>query len=85
MLRIRCSRWTGFGVHDGPENALAVALWHQEAMRSQRQHTAIDIGKLIYQDIDQRIGQVEGGQAPAGPIGQIKDQWPRLRSAPKDT
>jgi hypothetical protein len=21
MLRIWCSRWTGFGVHDGPENA----------------------------------------------------------------
>jgi CRISP-associated protein Cas1 len=23
MLRIRCSRWAGFGVHDGPENAHA--------------------------------------------------------------
>jgi hypothetical protein len=28
MLRIRCSRWAGFGVHDGPENAyISNAAW----------------------------------------------------------
>lgn len=26
MLRIWCSRWPGFGVHDGPENAIIDAV-----------------------------------------------------------
>jgi hypothetical protein len=46
----------------------------QEAMRSQRQQTVINVGKLVYQDIDQRIGKVEGGQVTASAIGQITDR-----------
>ncbi len=46
----------------------------QEAMRSQRQQTVINIGKLVYQDIDQRIEKVEGGQVTASAIGQITDR-----------
>jgi hypothetical protein len=46
----------------------------QEAARTQRQQTVINIGKLVYQDIDQRIERVEGGTVIATEIGQITDR-----------
>lgn len=46
----------------------------QKAMRSERQQTIVNIGKLTYQDIDQQIGKVEGGQVTGSSIGQIRDK-----------
>lgn len=45
----------------------------QENARRERQQTVINIRKLVYQDIDQRIEKVEGGQVTAVEIGQITD------------
>jgi len=58
-----------------PKPKLAKVQGRQESIRSQRQQTVINIGKLVYQDIDQQIGKVEGsGQVVGSSIEQIKDQ-----------
>ena len=58
-----------------PKPKLAKIQGRQESIRSQRQQTVINIGKLVYQDIDQQIGKVEGsGQVVGSSIEQIKDQ-----------
>jgi hypothetical protein len=49
-------------------------LERQRALRSERQQTIINVGKLIYQDIDQRIERVEGGQVIGSSIGKINGQ-----------
>jgi hypothetical protein len=43
-------------------------------MRNERQSTIINIGKLVYQDIDQKIGKVTGGKVIGSSIGQIKNK-----------
>jgi hypothetical protein len=74
-------QWSAFMVYmQTPEAVLfpkpkqAAMRESQKAMRSERQKTIINIGKLIYQDIDQQIGRVEGGQGTGGSIAQIKDK-----------
>lgn len=57
-----------------PKPRLPKILGRQETMRSKRQQTVINIGKLVYQDIDQQIGKVEGsGRVVGSSIDQIKD------------
>jgi hypothetical protein len=57
-----------------PKPRQAGMLERQKAMRNERQQTIINIGKLTYQDIDQQIGKVEGGQVTGSSIGQIRDK-----------
>jgi hypothetical protein len=58
-----------------PKPRLPKIQGRQESLRSQRQQTVINIAKLVYQDIDQQIGKVEGsGRVVGSSIDQIKDQ-----------
>jgi hypothetical protein len=43
----------------------------QKAMRIERRQTIINIGKLVYQDIDQKIDNMTGGTVIASSIGRI--------------
>jgi hypothetical protein len=57
-----------------PKPKQATMLERQKAVRTERQQTIINVGKLIYQDIDQRIGKVEGGRVIGSSIGKIGDK-----------
>ena len=57
-----------------PKPKQVAMLERQRAVRIERQQTIINVGKLVYQDIDQRIERVEGGQVIGSSIGKINDR-----------
>jgi hypothetical protein len=54
-----------------PKQKHADILQSQKKMRNERQQTIINVEKLIYQDIDTKIGKMEGGKVIGSSVGQI--------------